>query len=210
MPAPLTDKELDSSRRRILDVAVKLFVKTGRDALTMRRLAAEVGYSTMAIYRWFKNKDDVVVAVRVDGFNRMAGELEAAFHNKGASRDRSRAVGAAYFHFARANPDFYRVLFDTPFVNKTAPPELKKAVARMKAAMKAPIDLMIDEGVIEADSHTFRRQMWAALHGAILLDNVGLLGLDAIQLQAATVDALIDKHKPGKGTKRVRTAARKK
>ena len=206
VPAPLTDTERDLFRRRILDVAAKLFVETGRDGLTMRRLAAEIGYSTMAIYRWFKNKDEIVVAVRVEGFNRLASELEQAFNLKGTPRDRSRAVGAAYFRFARANPDFYRVIFDTPFAHKTASAELKKAVARMNAAMKAPVDLMIDEGSIEADSHTFRRQMWAALHGAILLDNVGLLGLDAIQLQAATVDALVGKHEPAPKTRRTRTS----
>jgi AcrR family transcriptional regulator len=210
VPAALTDAERDLSRRRILGVAAKLFVEAGRDGLTMRRLAAEVGYSTMAIYRWFKNKDDIVVAVRVEGFNRLAGELEEAFDVKGTPRDRSRAVGTAYFRFARANPDFYRVLFDTPFAHKTASAGLKKAVARMNAAMKAPVDLMIDEGLIEADCHTFGRQMWAALHGAILLDNVGLLGLDATQLQAATVDALIGKHKPSRGTRRARTSRARK
>ena len=78
MPAPLTKIEREFSRRRILEVAAKLFLEVGRDGLTMRRLAAEVGYSTMAIYRWFKNKNDLLIAVRIEGFDRLAAEMEKA------------------------------------------------------------------------------------------------------------------------------------
>jgi AcrR family transcriptional regulator len=198
VPARLSDTERDLSRRRILNVAAKLFVEAGRDGMTMRGLAAEVGYSTMAIYRWFKNKDEIVLAVRIDGFNRMAAKLESALNRKGTAGDRGRAVARVYFRFARANPDFYRVLFDTPFVRKAASIELKQAVDRMTAAMNACAHAMIEDGLIKADSDTFRRQMWAALHGTILLDNVGLLGLDPMRIQAATIDALINKHKRNK------------
>lgn len=167
----------------------------------MRSLAAEVGCSTMAIYRWYKDKDDVVSAVRVDGFNRMAAKLEKALEHEGPAADRPHALGKAYLRFARANPDFYRLLLDTNPDHNTTPVELKKAVDRMKGAMKACVDLMNDEGLISADSDTFRRQMWATLHGVILLDNVGLLGSAPNKVLVATVDALINKHRPRKAKK---------
>ena len=197
MPARLTDTEREPIRRRLLDVAARLFVQYGRDGLTMRRLAAEVGYSTMALYRWFKNKDELVVALRVDGFHRLGDRLGAAYALPGTAQERHRAVIAAYFAFAKENPNFYRVLFDAPFDEASAPPELLAARACLALPMAAHAELARAEG-LDVDIAQFAGQMWAALHGAILLDDVGLYGLDVMAVHEATIEALIAKHRPAK------------
>jgi AcrR family transcriptional regulator len=197
MPAPHTDIEREAIRRRLLDVAARLFVRHGRAALTMRRLAAEVGYSTMALYRWFKNKDELLIALRVDGFNRLGDRLEAAYAPPGTPQERHRAVIAAYLGFAKENPNFYRVLFDTPFDEASAPQELLVARARLAVPMAAHTELARAEG-LEVDIARFAGQMWAALHGAILLDDVGLYGLDVMSVHQATIEALIAKYRRAK------------
>ncbi len=190
MPAPLSDHEREAIRRRLLDTAARLFVEYGRDGLTMRRLAAEVGYSTMALYRWFKNKEELLVALRVDGFNRLGARLVAAYAIPGTPQERHRAVIAAYLGFAKENPNFYRVLFDSPFDATSAPPELLKARAALAVPMAAHTELAQAEG-LDVDIARFAGQMWAALHGAILLDDVGLYGLDVMTTHEATIEALI-------------------
>ena len=194
MPAPLSAKAKDAYRGKLLRVAAHLYVQYGRDGLTMRRLAAEFGCSTMALYRWFKNKDDIVIALRTDGLNRMGEALEAAFATAGTARKRHSAVLAAYFAFAKSNPDFYRALFDVPFDESTATPELLKARDRLSVPMKAHAELMREEN-LNVDLQTFATQMWAALHGAILLDDVGLFGANVLRLHEATIDALIERYR---------------
>ena len=44
----------------------------------MRQLAAELGVSPMTPYRYFEDKDDILAAVRANGFNRFAEALETA------------------------------------------------------------------------------------------------------------------------------------
>lgn len=197
MPAPLTEAERKVIRGRLLDVAARLFVQHGRDGLTMRRLAAEVGYSTMALYRWFKNKDELLIALRIDGFKRLGDRLEAAYALPGTAQERHHLVIAAYFGFAKENPNFYRVLFDTPFDEAVAPPELQAARACLALPMAAHTELAYAEG-LDVDIAQFAAQMWAALHGAILLDDVGLYGFDVMTLHEATIEALIAKHRPSK------------
>lgn len=51
------------SRRRIVDVAVELAQRDGLDALTMRRLADELGVTPMAAYRHVAGKDDLLQAM---------------------------------------------------------------------------------------------------------------------------------------------------
>jgi AcrR family transcriptional regulator len=210
VPAPLSIEARNDYRRRLLDVAARLYVQFGRDGLSMRRLAAEFGCSTMALYRWYKNKDEIVVALRTEGFNRMGEALEAAFATRGSARKRHSAVVSAYFAFAKANPNFYRALFDVLFEESTATPELKKARDRLSVPMKAHAELMREEN-LEVDLQSFATQMWAALHGAILLDDVGLYGADVLGLHEAIIDALIERYRaPADAVKRLRPKGIKK
>lgn len=196
MPAPLSIEAKTEYRRRLLDVAARLYVQFGRNGLSMRRLAAEFGCSTMALYRWYKNKDEIVIALRTSGFNRMGEALEAAFAKKGSARKRHSAVVSAYFAFAKANPNFYRALFDVFFDESTATPELQKARDRLLVPMKAHAELIREEH-LDVDLQSFATQMWAALHGAILLDDVGLYGADVLRLHEATIDALVERYRSG-------------
>jgi AcrR family transcriptional regulator len=195
MPAALSRAEKATVRRRLLETAARMFVERGRDGLTMRKLAAEFGYSTMALYRWFKNKEEILVALRTDGFNRMGDALEAAYAIPGSARKRHRRVIAAYYQFAKRNPNFYRALFDSAFTPSAAPPPaLLKARARLAIPMKAHSELILEEK-LDVDIRIFADQMWASLHGAILLDEVGLFGLDVLTVHEATIDALIDRYR---------------
>jgi TetR/AcrR family tetracycline transcriptional repressor len=51
------------SRERIAEAAFGLLEREGLDALTMRRLAAEVGIPTTTLYGYFRDKDELVDAV---------------------------------------------------------------------------------------------------------------------------------------------------
>ena len=84
-----------------------------------------------------------------------------------------------------------------------ASPELLDALDCLSWPMKAHADLVAEENLVVENPDTLATQMWSSLHGAILLDNVGLFPLgDIMTMQEATIDALIKclpvkKGKPG-------------
>ena len=51
------------SRAAILDAALRLVRKEGLEKLTMRRLADELGVATMATYRHFKNRHELLIGM---------------------------------------------------------------------------------------------------------------------------------------------------
>ena len=60
------------SRERVLETAVTLADQRGAEALTMRKLAAELGVEAMSLYNHVENKND-----RLDGMiNLVFGEIE--------------------------------------------------------------------------------------------------------------------------------------
>jgi AcrR family transcriptional regulator len=56
----MSSTRLPLSRDRILERAVQIADTDGVEALTMRRLADDLGFEAMSLYRHVKNKDDVL------------------------------------------------------------------------------------------------------------------------------------------------------
>jgi AcrR family transcriptional regulator len=60
MPSQATTRKL--SREAVADAALNLLVTDGREAVTMRRLAAALDVGTMTLYGYFRNKDELLDA----------------------------------------------------------------------------------------------------------------------------------------------------
>ena len=71
MPRVLTETDVADFRERLCVAAERLFAEKGPDAVTMRQLASELGVSPMTPYRYFQDKDDILAAVRTNGFNQL-------------------------------------------------------------------------------------------------------------------------------------------
>src|ERR1700723_4352637 len=98
MPRPLSPADLDAFRTRLCDVAEKLFAAHGPDGVTMREMADALSVSSMTPYRYFKDKDAILAAVRTRAFNRFAAAMEAA------RTGTKKQSGNAYPDFARSKP----------------------------------------------------------------------------------------------------------
>ena len=197
MPKALSEHETEAFRGRICDAAARLYVEEGPAALTMRRIATDLGCGTMTPYRYYSNKESIMTAVRTRGMHRFSQALEQALDSPGDGRTRSRAVRDAYIAFARANTATYRLMFEYPEPHRDDA-AYREAHERMLRTVVAHVDVMIDEGRIQADAPIFGHQIWAALHGAVMLEIAGMLpaGFDAASLHTRTATALIDSARP--------------
>jgi AcrR family transcriptional regulator len=61
-PRPAPDSS-DDARERVLRTAYELFLKHGFNAVGVDRIVAEAGVAKTTLYRHFRSKDDLVVAV---------------------------------------------------------------------------------------------------------------------------------------------------
>lgn len=78
--------------------------------MTARRLAGEVGASTMAVYTHFGSMDDLFTALWRHGFERFGAYLSEPAADGDPLTDWA-AQGWAYRQFALDNPNLYRVMF---------------------------------------------------------------------------------------------------
>jgi len=184
LPRVLTKTDVAEFRDRLCEIAERLFAEQGPQAVSMRQLATELGVSPMTPYRYFKDKDDILAAVRASGFDRFAVALEAAAASADPADERGRAVGDAYVRFALEHPAAYRLMFDLEQPTETDHPNLMRAVGRARATLTGYIDGLIREGRIQGDPATIALSFWASVHGLIVLRLAGKLS-DEVDFEAA-------------------------
>ncbi|HUA50052.1 MAG TPA: TetR/AcrR family transcriptional regulator [Solirubrobacteraceae bacterium] len=126
-PAP----DLDLRRDQIIREARDLAESNGWPAVTMRRLAGELGVTQPVLYSAFASRQALIDAVALAGFADLATELEAVDASPMA---RMRA----YLGFAAAHPRVYEAMFSLPsglaFAASDTPEPLHRAFLGIRDA----------------------------------------------------------------------------
>ena len=176
MPRNLSSAEVDAFRARLCAVAQKRFAKQGVDGVSMRQLAEALGCSPMTPYRYFRNKEEILAAVRAAAFDRFASALEeAARKTRGDLRAGGEAMGEAYIRFALGDPDAYRLMFDLSQPHPDRYPELVRASARARHMMSAALEALVKAGIFVGDPQLLGYVFWATMHGLVVLHLAGKL-----------------------------------
>jgi AcrR family transcriptional regulator len=152
-----------------------MFAELGAEAVTIRQLAAAVGVSPMTPYRYFKDKEAILAAVRARAFDRHAEALERAFAES-APDQKANAIGQAYIDFALNNPEAYKLMFDITQPNEGDYPDLVRAGERSRRTMTLHLEAPgADPTLSAAESALIAHMYWAALHGPLMLHFAGKL-----------------------------------
>jgi AcrR family transcriptional regulator len=166
-------RQRDRAARRhlIVTTARRIAEAEGWDAVTTRRLSAEIEYSQPVLYKHFSNMEAIAQSVAVDGFRELAESLSDARDGATEPEHVLRRIAHAYIDFAVANPAVYDAMFTRAttlhFAAADTPPELSAGFAGLRDAVTAVADT--------ADADTATENLWAALHGLVTLGRSGRL-----------------------------------
>jgi AcrR family transcriptional regulator len=189
----LTDDEVAKFRADVCRVAEVLFARHGVEGVTMRQIAAELDCSPTTAYRYFKNKEEILAAVRAAAFDRFCEVIEEATRSSADPRKSARNVGQAYLGFALQNPDAYRMMFDVSQAAVIGNLELTEALARARRSMVAYVTPLIDKGMLRGDARALGQMLWACAHGLVMLRLSGIVADDTElrQLHEKTMSSLV-------------------
>jgi AcrR family transcriptional regulator len=102
-----------SLRDQVRDTARELFGRDGYESVSMRRIGAEVGCSPMAIYRHYPNKEELLLSICEETFNKMIRLLDATRARPGTSLEKLRRCVRTIIEFHLSHPNHYKVTFMT-------------------------------------------------------------------------------------------------
>jgi len=191
MPRPKVHDE--ALRVRLLERAVRTLSEDGPEALSLRKLAAEVGTSTTAVYSLFGGKPELLDAVFDEAFDRFGQRLLAAGSSDDPVADLLR-LAMAYRANALEEPHFYQVMFG-PLGGMLSPgaESLRRAEGTFDI-LSGAVRRAMDAGQLRRqDPLTVASAMWATVHGLVSLELRALLpvpGDDPEKLYRATLRAL--------------------
>jgi AcrR family transcriptional regulator len=158
-------------RTALIEAAARLLAEEGPEALTTRRLAREVGTSTMAVYTYFDGMNDLRHAILEEGFARFSAFLAQVPIGDDPIAELTE-LGGAYFINAVTNPHLYRFMFT----------EKKRVDADVGMEtferLVESVDRAIKAGRLRGEAWSVARQMWAMSHGVVTLYLSELLTLE--------------------------------
>jgi AcrR family transcriptional regulator len=160
--------------------ARRLLEEEGAGALTMRRLAEQLGIKAPSLYKHLPDKAALEAAIIATGLEEAAAKFEAAVEGAttgdptaggpttsgaatgGAAQGDAAAGGAvvalaaAYREFALAHPHLYRLMHNGPLPRQHLPAGVEERAA-------APV-------LRVAGSRARARALWAFAHGMVMLE----------------------------------------
>lgn len=98
-------------REEILQAAKELFLEQGYEATTIRRIADRVGVSAPALYLYFQDKEQMMLALCDQTFAVLIESIAEIENTVTDPRERIRRFGEAYLKFGLAHPDEYKLIF---------------------------------------------------------------------------------------------------
>ncbi len=114
-------------REEILQAAKELFLELGYEATTIRRIADRVGVSAPALYLYFQDKEQMMLALCDQTFAVLIESISEIENTVTDPRERVRRFGEAYLKFGLAHPDEYKLIF----LGTNIPESIRKLGHRM-------------------------------------------------------------------------------
>lgn len=175
-------KHIEESRRRkrvlILKAAKDLFLKEGFDNVSMRGIASAAGYSPAALYRYFKNKREILSSLRNDGYVEYLERQGQAYNADVDPVERLARSGRNYVRFAAENPDDFHLMFCTSCEEVDLTEDMESHAGEGYAKFRASVAEVLKTGLFgDEDEETVAFAMWAVVHGLSHLNNSGRLSV---------------------------------
>ena len=175
----------------LLDETARILREEGESALSLRRLASNLGVSRTAPYNHFDNKDALLSAVAEEGFRRFEKAMKDARrrHRDSTGSETVRALVKSYLKFALNNPEYYDLMYgrkawhggaQTESLATTARKVMRQDIERLKRLQ--------DKGLIsaEVDVVYYERIFWGTMHG------ISRLCLDGVYSDRVSIKTLCD------------------
>jgi AcrR family transcriptional regulator len=191
---------MEDIRTRISHAAQDLFLRDGIDGVSMRKVAEKVGVTAPAIYRYFRDKDELLNEIIQSGLKILEDYLKPALEADNPY-ERLHLLIDRYLDFAIEQPKYFDFAFLVPSRDMSdIPEEIQRHNWTTFRMAVEQVSMCMEQG-------TFRREdplettilLWATVHGLVILFRTERFGPDPEQFRQTfqkVVDRLLDALKP--------------
>jgi AcrR family transcriptional regulator len=137
----------DRTAAMLLSAAETIVEQDGPEALSVRRVANDVGTTTRAVYSLFDSKGGLIAALAAHGFDLLGADVQRLPVSAVPQRDLVEA-GLMFRRFATRHPSLFRIAFQAnPSPLRTAP-AVRLAAGSALDALKSRVARVRDAGLL--------------------------------------------------------------
>jgi AcrR family transcriptional regulator len=176
---PLTEA-LPDLRERIAAAAQELYLRDGIEGFSMRKVADLVGVSAPAIYRHFKNREELLDEIVVSGLKLLEDYLRPAL-DAPTPYERLRCMTENFLDFALERPRYFDSAFRVPAPGVSGfKDEIEKRKWETFRLALEQVAACMEQGLFQRDDPLqVAVTVWAEAHGLVTLYRTGRFGQDA-------------------------------
>ena len=168
MAAPL--EETPDVRTRLVLAAAKLLAEGGPGGVSVRRVAAEIGTSTMAVYTHFGGKPELLRAVSVEGFRHLAARLAEVEATDDPVADIA-ALGRAYRRSALDDPHLFAAMFGRNVAEVLVDDDDRTEALATFITIVDAVQRAIDAGRFDpTPADLLALELWCGIHGLCCIE----------------------------------------
>jgi len=163
-------RQKEEVRASILKAAWQLVLEEGWQALSIRKIAEAIEYSSPVIYDHFENKEAILFELTRQGFQKLNEELAKAKKRSAQPEKQLEAIAYSYWEFAFDNKAYYQVMYGLGMPSC----ETISQIGELKTfsdLILEPIKNLIAAGNNKnADPVLKLHTFWSMLHGMISIN----------------------------------------
>ncbi|WP_123746743.1 TetR/AcrR family transcriptional regulator [Saccharothrix texasensis] len=173
----MSPRKLDpETRATLVDIAARLLAEHGAEALSTRKIAAEAGTSTMAVYTHFGSMSGLVREMVHEGFARLERQFSMVVRTDDPVADMA-VLGYAYRQNAKANSHLYAVMFGGQSLAGFSLTDDDRQYGRytLLTVVECATRCIEAGRFRDGDPLLVAHEMWIATHGLVNLELGGYL-----------------------------------
>jgi len=175
----------------VLSAAEAIVIDEGVEALTVRKIALEIGYTVGSIYMVFANMQDLMMHIKGRTLDQLALRLQEVPDALDIDQ-RILALADAYLGFAAENYNRWRIIFEPDLQYSNELPDWYQQKVEL---IFAPIEALFRQLAPESGADQARlaaRALWCGVHGVCVLSLNGNLGRTGVENAESTVRLLVE------------------
>ncbi len=158
-------------RLALIDIGARLLAEGGPRALSTRRVAAEAGCSTQAVYTHFGGMSGLVREMVHEGFDRLQTHFAEVADSPDPVADMA-LLGHAYRRNGARNPHLYAIMFGTTTHTgfRLSEPDRQYGRHTLSRVTRTAGRCIASGRFTVADPELVAHHMWTAVHGIVSLE----------------------------------------
>jgi AcrR family transcriptional regulator len=169
--------------KEALLTAAKKILETERvQSLTMRRLAKEVGVTPTAVYNYFADKDELIMAIKMELFEGFYSIIFPEEHRGDDPEKRLADAGYNYYLYSIHYRSYFDILFNYYLPPEILTDEYIECACRSEELLRDVVRDLYEKFEVAYDEDLLIKSFlssWTQLHGLVMLINTGAIAATA-------------------------------